>query len=94
MFIGQTVSVSCCSYLHLGRGGFFVEMLNPKVLSNEELLIVLGRQINIDREQKAVVIDQPNSRQLWPTVACLPACLRPNVSCRQALSDHLPGVMH
>jgi hypothetical protein len=63
-----------------GGGGLLCrDKLNPKVLSKEELLIVLRRQINIDRDQKAVMIDQMNSRHLWPIVAnatsCLPACL-------------------
>ena len=52
-----------------------IDKLNPKVLSHEELLIVLRQQINIDRAEKAVAIDQTNSRHLWPAVANASSCL-------------------
>jgi hypothetical protein len=37
-------------------------MLIKKMLINEELLIVVGRQMNFDRDQKATVIYQTTCR--------------------------------
>ena len=47
-----------------GRGnklgeGLFAEVVDPKILINEKLLIVLRRQINFDGHQKAASIDCP-----------------------------------
>jgi len=77
MIIGDICFMNMCWG---GVGLLCRDKLNPKVLSNEELLIVLRRQINIDRDQKAVVIDQTNSRHLWPAVANARSRL-PSLSC-------------
>jgi hypothetical protein len=52
--MGQTVSVPWMNYLHLGEGR---DRLIQKMLSNEEQLIVLRRQIHFDRDQKAAAIE-------------------------------------
>jgi hypothetical protein len=66
MFIGQTVSLSSSGRRLLRRG-----TLIQKMLSNEELLIALRRQINFDRNQKAAAIDQTTGRnRLFGHLCC------------------------
>jgi len=62
MLVGQTASVSWFHFLQLEEG-FFVEVSwFKKILSNGELLIVLRRQVTLERVQKSGN-DQPN---YWP----------------------------
>jgi hypothetical protein len=49
------------NFLHLGKTST-QRWVDPKMLSNEELLIALRRQINFERDQKAAAIDQTTGR--------------------------------
>ena len=57
MFISHMVLVSWFHY-HLEEGFFAEDGLSKKMLSNEELLIILRQQINYEKDQKAAAIDQ------------------------------------
>jgi hypothetical protein len=62
MFIGQAASVSRFNYLLLGEGFFSEVGRSKKILSNGKSFIILRRQINFDRDQKAAAIDQTTGR--------------------------------
>ena len=58
MFIGQTASLPWFNYLHLGAGFCATNRLTRKMMSNEELLIILKRHINFNKRPKsAAAID-------------------------------------
>jgi len=69
-------------------------LVYPKMLSNEELLIILRQQINFDRDQKAAAFDQTTGHEqlvdqnrllshLWHNIfesCCLPMSLNHSIN--------------